>query len=78
MFSGPCRSAVRACPYVRRESGRDDVTFSLLLTGGPFSAGFMSGIACRTEQLDSLSFSVTRQKGESSDSGLNVNVFPLI
>lgn len=78
MFSGPCRSAVRACPYVCGESERNDVTFSLLLTEGPFSAGFMFGIACRTEQLDSPSFSVTPQPGESSGFGLNVNVFPLI
>lgn len=78
MFSGPCRSAVRACPYVCGELERNDITFSLLLTEGPFSAGFMFGIACRTEQLDSPSFSVTLQPGESSGFGLNVNVFPLI
>lgn len=75
MYSGPWRWI---CLYACRESERDDVTFSLLLTNWPFSAGFMSGIACRAEQLDYPSFSVTSQPGESSGSGLNVNVFHLI
>lgn len=64
--------------YVCVESERDDVTFSQLLTEGPFLAGFIGDIVHRTEQLDPPSFSVTPQPGESPGSALNVNVFPLI
>lgn len=67
------------CVYIHVcvESERDDVTFSPLLTQGPFSAGFICDIVRRTEQLDPLSFSVTQQPGETLGSALNVNVFPL-